>query len=610
MLGKWCEMFVSNLLKCVVCFVVVALLTGCGGGGSDADKPEINSGGNESESSSNAGSTDEDVPFSISFQQSTFALDYGFDTGYEQLTISARVEGTRSRPVFIVIEDPDSVFESVDSQIFQNIMAINLSPSSSLWSGVYSSQLLVHVCDDSGCQSEIGDSPYVVPYELHYRTREWRAEPVEYDSVQLSENGTLTLLSEQYAISEPIRIRTYVPDDVIDVTFSEEMISALQVSDVSREGFEITLSNANVGDHLFEYDIIMNYSDRSEIVLFSFKNIVLPFGENLDAPLFVSDNIELFYADGEHVRDVVFAEIFVPFGYSLPVEAELSSGCDSVVDIGFFDDIIDGDGFQSIQLEISTGLVDQVRSQCTLSLNAQGRVTDTLDIEVVSGWSFSNFGASFFFSEYETDISRKNVSLHSVDYMPDDFTWRIEIVDDWIVVDPAYLSPGQTSNSFPVNINWERVRTLSNRGFIVGTIRLIDESGRIGDTEISVWISTDYPYIDGVDSTVVQAGEPFTLQVTGGKLYPFVRFGLNPISNTEGFSGLVPIEYDISLDYSATSLTVTFDAIEVSGEYELFLITATDIESDLELSLIDRIPITVVNDASGSVMKNIKVQLK
>ncbi|MBJ7311586.1 hypothetical protein ACFOLJ_11750 [Rugamonas sp. CCM 8940] len=144
-------------------------LAGCGGGGSYGGSG--NTGGT---GGTGGGATSSDVtvgPATPSAIGANKPLGATMDNVVLRGSLSGNVAGLNNVPVYVVIEDPASLFQSqavltVQADGANYGYALNLVGKPLTTSGHFNGNLRIFACLDTQCQRPLGGTPLSVPYDV------------------------------------------------------------------------------------------------------------------------------------------------------------------------------------------------------------------------------------------------------------------------------------------------------------------------------------------------------------------------------------------------------------------------------------------------------------
>lgn len=588
----------------VILSVLFFTMQACSSGGSDsggaASSQRSVVGQQSSLSSSSLATSNPSAPLSIDFEQQV--LSWSLDDSLWLLSSppTADVIGTFSGQIpeelFIYVSPSEEIFSSVTHTVSGNLLRLRVAPIEGLWPGLYEGQFLLSVCADEQCNVHLDQSPYLVPYSINYQPAgllfELNGERVElgFDSrVRLTIDNTLG--DEQFNA----QIEQYIPSSVSGFVLPEDMVSELNVTDISDESFVVSLPVDEVGTRVFEYEIPYVEQEVEKSLTFQLIQNITPaeFDEQTPSLLSTSGTITIAQGTGAEASPVQLATVFVPSG--LTGTSSLSVSYDMLdclwLEVERFVSL-DRVGFIDIPMQVDATTLMPGQYSCAIEFTAGSVSTGifTLEATVTSGFAS---GAAYSFSQFTSDIAPGELQIFAdPSSVPSGVAWEIISSPEWLIIDPQWMVGAHQSASIGVTIDWQTIYDPARpAGDYALTDKLVvrDTNNLLPEAEMAIWVHYDVFKLESITPQVVQTGEPFTLTLIHDGLEVFEglsefavlnEFAVSKVGQTQGLEGLTSIS--TSYRYiDANTVEIDFEGVGEAGAYQLIVLTPTEKESDL-----------------------------
>jgi hypothetical protein len=210
-----------KVVRYVSALLLVAL-AGCGGGG-----------GGESEELSIRAVT-----------PSTVTATFSNKTSYEggdprEVALTASFSGETTGAIFVLIEDPDAVFQGAELQIDSESSAtLRLTVDDSAAVGVYEKPMVLHVCRDAACASEFDGSPRTIQKHITIE-----GTTLSTSALSFASTVGIAATSQTVAVTAPSGTDfNYETDPYVNHTGPDGSTNLLSISEV----FSITKTSSGL----------------------------------------------------------------------------------------------------------------------------------------------------------------------------------------------------------------------------------------------------------------------------------------------------------------------------------------------------------------------------
>ena len=374
-----------SIYRTAVTGISLIALISCGGGGTASN-------GTTTTPPTQEPSNIVNEPFSITIDDESTQLSWNYNSIINDAAPSMKVTGSYAgldadQVIFIgVIPFPDIFEENItineSNSGSTGIFNLILRPMEPLFPDVYTGTFNVIVCADKLCDEPLGDGVYTVPFEVSFTSSSnWFLElegQVRNDD-PFVDGPEFLIQSNQYALSENLHMRVYLPETIRELQLPEQMISNLQVTNITREGFDFLLPNENWGDIHHSYDLSLVSDSSTETLSLILKQDVYP--EDFDK--------SNFYVKPEDISVTVTSntdrvhEILIYNPLNINLDASVSRDCIFTYRLDVFDggDDIDPAGFDTLIGDLSGSRIMESDS-CEITLSNKGEVLYSFNLTI------------------------------------------------------------------------------------------------------------------------------------------------------------------------------------------------------------------------------------
>jgi|GEM_PF-3430619 len=657
----------SAILRIILFQFMVLILTACGGGGGGTDTQSDNSAAIPKNTDSSGSTlptepaagtpnsqpitpteppeTIDQPPFSLTFTQSDFRLRAASLTGDENQsappTVDLLGEVTGELPAeniaFVVGVSEEIFLEETSTTTFtNNIFKFAVSPRTDLWPGNYKGVFLIDVCDSFECNQRFGESPYILTYDLTYTPESMYIRPLEdqgltnltdfdgrFSSIQ--RDFIFEITTVEGASKTALQFDYVFPDNATDIVFPEALYANLDLQLMDGNVLSLSLPENTRGLYNYSYDVLHSINGKQKTTTISINHTVLPDGvEKTNASIFASDT-SLSLLAGKANNTELSIPVFVPTGAQRltanPACDWLSEGSFNENDAkGFFDYTFTIDNKERSTLGSRDILLSQELApgqyNCVITFNYNSAEVGqfTVNLSISEGYAFTF--PEFVFSQSQTAVQPQTISVLSSSPATDDVRWTLAGIPDWLVVDPKWLTPGQTAKSFEASVRLTpKIINPAQAGIpLNGFIFIEDESKILKDIALSVNVSAFPVGLESVTPTAVTAGEAFTLTVAKDSLTPtdVSLLRIQKKNQPNGLQGIENVAITLASgdpqEIGPAQFNLNIGAISEPGTYELFSLTPTEESSNLTIWFSERIEFNVLENATVNQSINVQPQ--
>ncbi len=654
----------SAISRVVLLPLIILILSACGSGGdsgtntqsdgtvatpnntdSSAPTTPIEPTSSPSTPTNTPTETTDQAPFSLTFTQSDFRLQAASLTGDENQSAPPTVDligkVTGELPAeniaFVVGVSEDIFLEGTSTTTFtNNIFKFAISPRTDLWPGNYNGVFLIDVCESFECNERFGDSPYLITYDLTYTPESMYIRPLEDQGLtnltdfdgrfsSIERDFIFEMTTVEGAPKTALQFDYVFPDNATDIIFPEALYANLDLQLIDGNVLSLSLPENTRGLYNYSYDVLHSINGKQKTTTMSINHTVLPAGVEINNASILASDTSLSLLVGTANNTELSIPVFVPTGAQrLTASPEcdwLSEGFFSGNDAkGFFDYTFTIDNKErstfgprdiSLSQELAPG---QYSCVITFNYNSAEVGQFTVNLTISEGYALTI--PEFVFSQFQTAAQPQTFSVLSSSPATEQVRWTLSGLPDWLVVDPKWLTPGQSAKSFEASVRLtpELINPAQAGIPLNGFITIEDESKILRDILLSVSVYALPVGLQSVTPTAVNAGEAFTLTVAKDSLTP-TDVSLLRIQKKNQPDGLQGIE-DVAITLASgdpqeigpAQFDLNIGALNEPGTYELFSLTPTEESSNLTIWFSERIEFEVFESAAANQSTSVQPQ--
>jgi hypothetical protein len=584
-------------------------LVACGGGGGGSSGVKTSAAANSSVN--NTGNfvvtfSKTELNQSIPIVGDTLKLDAttSGDPGVETVYVGAIIDGD-------AISTADMVIGGSSGTLFINTKR-------DLWSGVYKGTITINICTTQSCSKHLAKSPYKIPYSFTVTNPFPRLEPISTKNINYftvnSMSQNMVVSTQGDTPSDVIQMRMELPNSITNFSIDANVQQQLSISNLQRTGFTLTLPAKAEGTYEWN-PTIKTVDNTGKEGLFDFKitQIVSPTGVDVNSFWLAKKNLAFSLPTGIGRTSYEFVPYYSP-----------NSGCSSKLNLSI--DYINGDKWLIADdwsndgklyiIAMSEGLLPGTY-KANVTAKTCGGLSNTLEVSLVIESGFvadNNFDWELFFSARTAPFNEFRIKLFAT---PDSYpiNWKVTSLDGLQLNEQGLTGTANASlpeNYIKFKFTPEYIASLPNSKSYVSRIQIADPTGKLKTIINDVRITKMMPEITSISTQGVEAGKPFDLTIKGENFPDNISDLQLAISRKNTGTGL-PIFLPLAIDFVQEvedGAIFNFSAIDIPGDYELIVQTATDYDLGYEIPLVPRMQLKVIAPATQSKLNYKLVPMK